>query len=131
LGPIPEASGFVMPVTITNRSTQTIFRSDCGFSVERSKRGGDEEPLRWERVWSPVCALQLAPGSPVIAIGPGQSVTVTVNTLGSGLGPSTAWDGDYRVRFSLLTKHSGMFFPLPEEQSVSTPFKLLQIGVMQ
>ena len=61
----------------------------------------------------------------MIALRPGQSVTVTVNALGSGLAPSTQWDGDYRVRFNLFANEIGGFFVLPTEQSVSTPFKLL------
>jgi hypothetical protein len=131
LGPIPEASGFVMPVTITNGWTQPIYRTDCGFSVERSTRGGDEEPVSWEKVWSPVCALQLPPGGPFIVLRPGQSVTVTVNTLDSGLPPSTQLAGQYRVRFNLFANDIGSFFVLPADQSVSTPFKLLPVGVTQ
>jgi hypothetical protein len=131
LGPIPEASGFVMPITITNGWTQPIYHRDCGFSVERSKRGGDEEPLSWEKVWTPACALQLPPGGAMIALRPGQSVTITVNTLGSGLPPSTQLDGQYRVRFNLFANNIGGFFVLPPEQSTSTPFKLLPVGVMQ
>jgi hypothetical protein len=131
LGPIPEASGFIMPVTITNRWTQPIYRTKCGFTVERSRRGGDEEPLRWEMVLAQACTADLPPGSPFIALRPGQSVTVTVNTVGSGLPVSTQWDGDYRVRFNLFANDVGSFFALPAEQSVSTPFKLLPVGVVQ
>ena len=67
----------------------------------------------------------------MIALRPGQSVTITVNTLGSGLRPSTQLDGQYRVRFNLFANEIGGFFVLPPEQSTSTPFKLLPVGAMQ
>ena len=67
----------------------------------------------------------------MIALRPGQSVTITVNTLGSRLPPSTQLDGLYRIRFTLFANEIGGFFVLPPEQSTSTPFKLLPVGVVQ
>ena len=67
----------------------------------------------------------------MIALRPGQSVTITVNSLGSGLPASTQLDGQYRIRFNLFANEIGGFFVLPPEQSTSTPFKLLPVGARQ
>jgi hypothetical protein len=124
-GPIPEATGFVVPVTITNMSTQTVYYNGCAWRVEQSMLQGDEGPRSWESAFSPVCALELPPGSSPIPLEPGQSVTVTIDTRGSGLAASTVFAGQYRVWFRLLVEEFGKFYRLNDEQSVSTPFTVV------
>lgn len=122
LGPMPATSGFLVPVTITNTTSETIYRTDCGYSVEQSILQGDEGPRLWAQVWSPICAL---PEVSLIPLAPGESVTIAVDTRGSGLGRSTVWEGQYRVRFGLAAQLFGEFYLLSDEQSASTPFSVV------
>jgi hypothetical protein len=124
LGPMPATSGFVVPVTITNTTNETIYRSGCGgYSVEQSILAGAEGPRLWVHVWSPICSLPAE--IPPIPIAPGESVTITVDTRGSGLGRSTVWEGQYRVKVGLAAQLFGEFYLLSEEQSASTPFSVV------
>jgi hypothetical protein len=123
---INNRTGFVVPVTISNTSEKTVYYSGgCGWRVEQSKLMGDEGPREWVTVFFPLCALELPPGSPPVAIDPGQVLAFTIDTRGSGLGPSTVFDGQYRVSFDLAVMRFGELRRLPHDQSVSTPFTVV------
>lgn len=125
IGPPPAASGFVVPVTIINNSEKTVYYTErCGFNVEQSTLGGDEEPRRWMHAWSPACTLDLPTGSSLIPLAPGESVAFRVDTRGSGLDRSTPL-GAYRVKFRLYGQLSNLFYSLPDDQRVSTPFTVI------
>ena len=121
LGPGDAPTGFEMPITITNRSMMPIYREGCGYVVERSKAGGG-----WEPAWTPACAKKRDPLSALLTVTAGRSVTIDIDTRGSGLGPTTLHDGQYRVRFVLLVNRVGGFAPIPSDLSVSSPFKLVR-----
>jgi hypothetical protein len=124
--PVQPNSGFVIPITISNSSETTVYMDGgCGWSVEQSRLMGDEGPRQWVRVLLPVCALELPPGSPSVPINPGQVLVFMVDTRGTGLGPSTVLNGQYRVSVALAVMRFGELRLLPHDQSVSTPFTVV------
>lgn len=124
--PLQTNGGFVLPITISNASETTVYLvGGCGWSVEQSRLMGDEGPREWVRVFSPACSMDLPPGSSRVAIDPGQVLVLTVDTRGGGLGASTVFDGQYRVRLDLAVELGGRFYQLPVEQSVSTAFTVV------
>jgi hypothetical protein len=120
LAPGERSTGFQMPITITNRSKLPIYYEPGVYVVERSKQDGG-----WQSAWTPRRSKSRTSPSAMLTVPPGRSVTVDIDTRGSGLGPTTLYDGQYRVRFALVVNRIGGFAPLPKDLSVSTPFSVV------
>jgi len=116
-----RSTGFEMPIIITNRSMMPIYYEPGVYVVERTRDGGG-----WQAAWTSRPSKPRSSPSAMLTIPPGRSVTIDVDTRGSGLAPTTLYDGQYRIRFVLVVNRIGGFAPVPEDLSVSTPFKVVK-----
>jgi len=91
---------FVVPVTIENPSSSSVFLQDCMYGVEQP------DGAQWRRVWSPICSLGASAGTEVRA-GEQLALTLPVDAATSGPGApewnSAAIAGTYRLAVSLVT----------------------------
>lgn len=120
LAPGERSTGFEIPITITNRSKMPIYYEPGVYVVERSKEGGG-----WQSAWTPRRSNARSIPAAMLTVPPGRSVTIDVDARGSGLGPTTLYDGQYRIRFALVVNRIGGFAPVPQDLSVSAPFKVV------
>ena len=95
-----EWVSFVVPVTIENTGSTSIFSNLCLYSVDQLV-GVD-----WHGVWSPICAMDLGKGVEVRA---GERLAVDLKVDASTAGPggpqwgSNALAGTHRVTAWLIT----------------------------
>ena len=99
-----EWVSFVVPVTIENTGSTSIFSNLCLYSVDQLV-GVD-----WRRVWSPICAMDFSNGVEVRA---GEHLAVDLKVDASTAGPgaplwgSNALAGTHRVTALLITGGAG------------------------
>lgn len=115
-----RSTGFEMPIIITNRSMMPIYYEPGVYVVEKTIEGGG-----WQSAWTPRPSKPRSSPAAMLTIPPGRSVTIDIDTRGSGLTPTTLYDGQYRIRFALVVNRIGGFAPVPKDLSVSTPFRLV------
>jgi hypothetical protein len=124
----PQGPTLSTSLTLTNWSAHTIYWHPCALSLER-KIGDvvaldqDGEP-GWQRVWSPVCGLDLVAAS---AVEPGESVTVPISVVATrDYSPSFTGDpGLYRVHLYISTKIGADYQAVPYRASSSEPFEVI------
>ena len=99
---------FMVPLVITNGTSDLVQYDPCGAVLERQFRGD------WRQVWSATCTLQTRP---LIDIQAGSTlrseVLVSAPTRLSGpqTWPDDAIDGEYRMRVLLARPSNGVFAP--------------------
>lgn len=113
-----EWVSFVVPVTIKNTGSTSIFSDLCFYGVDQLV-GVDD----WRPVWSPICAAGFSNGVEVRA---GEQLTVDLRVDASTAGPgepqwgSNALAGTHRVTVWLVTGRAGS----PMVSVVSDAFSL-------
>ncbi len=99
-----EWVSFVVPVTIENTGSTSIFSNLCSYSVDQLV-GVD-----WRRVWSPICAAGFSNDVEVRA---GEHLAVDLRVDAATAGPgdpqwgSNALAGTHRVTVGLITGRAG------------------------
>lgn len=124
----PQGPTLSTSVTLINTSAHTILWHPCALSLERKTGevvaldpGGEPG---WQRVWSPVCALDLSVAS---AVEPGESVTVPVSVVAN----QDNWagfigdPGVYRVHLYLTSKSGDDYNAVPYRASSSESFEVV------
>ena len=124
----PQGPTLSISLTLTNTSTNAIYWHPCALSLERKvgevvALDQDGEP-GWQRVWSPICALDLVAAS---VLEPGESVTVPISVVATrDYSPSFTGDpGLYRVHLYLTTKIGTDYSAVPYRASSSEPFEVV------
>lgn len=91
---------FVVPVSIENTSSASVFFQSCQSAVEQMDGG------QWRAVWSPICSAGTATGTEVR---PGEQLSIALRVDAATAGPgapewkSVAIAGTYRVTVGLIT----------------------------
>jgi len=124
----PQGPTLSTSLILTNASANTIYWHPCALSLER-KTGDvvaldqDGEP-GWQRVWSPICALDIYMAS---VVEPGESVTVPISVVANRdyLPSFTGDPGSYRVHLYLTTKIGPDYSAVPYRASSSEPFEVV------